>query len=107
MTYMKKIFETLKNKVVLVITLLICLNLYTCTRSCSSSRHAKKAEKELVMKDSVISSRDDSIKVLNKRIEVIETEAKGLEKTLQVQGEAINQITEAKKNINIVVRQKK
>ena len=59
------------------------------------------------MKDSVISSRDDSIKVLNKRIEVIETEAKGLEKTLQVQGEAINQITEAKKNINIVVRQKK
>ena len=107
MIYMKKIFETLKNKVVLVITLLICLNLYTCTRSCSSSRHAKKAEKELVMKDSVISSRDDSIKVLNKRIEVIETEAKGLEKTLQVQGEAINQITEAKKNINIVVRQKK
>ena len=107
MTNMKKIFETLKNKVVLVITLLICLNLYTCTRSCSSSRHAKKAEKELVMKDSVISSRDDSIKVLNKRIEVIETEAKGLEKTLQIQGEAINQISEAKKNINIVVRQKK
>lgn len=107
MTYMKKIFETLKNKVVLVITLLICLNLYTCTRSCSSSRQVKKVKKELVLKDSVISSKDDSIKVLNKRIEVIETEAKGLEKTLQIQGEAINQITEAKKNINIVVRQKK
>lgn len=108
---MKKILETLKNKGVLVVVLLVCLNLFTCTRSCSSSRQAKRAEKELVVKaaemDSVVSLKEDSINFLNKRIEVMEAEARGLEKTLQMQGEAMNQITAAKKNINVVVRQKK
>lgn len=108
---MKKILEYLKNKGVLVIVLLLCLNLFTCTKSCSSSRSAKKATRELVVKasemDSIISLRDDSIKTLNKKIEVLEAEARGLEKTLQVQGEAINQITVAKKNINVVVKQKR
>ena len=108
---MKKILETLKTKGVIVIVLLVCLNLFTCTRSCSSSRQVKRTEKELVLKtqemDSVVSLRDDSIKTLNKRIEVLEAETKGLEKTLQVQGEAMNQISAAKKNINVVVKQKK
>lgn len=108
---MNKILELLKTKGVLVVAFLVCLNLFTCTRSCTSSRVAKRAQKELVVKqqasDSIIALRDDSIKALNKKIEVLEAEAKGLEKTLQVQGDAISKISEAKKNINVVVKQKK
>lgn len=108
---MKKFLEIMKTKGVLVIALLVCLNLYTCTRSCSSSRTAKKMQRELVEKehehDSISTVMTDSIKNLNKKIEILEAEAKGLEKTLQVQGDAMSKITEAKKNINVVVKQKK
>ena len=57
-------------------------------------------------KDSLITELKDSVKTLNNEIQVLVTRNKGFEESLNIQQEAINQITAAKKNIHVTVKNK-
>lgn len=102
------------NKLVWVIVALLCLNLITCTRSCKSERKLKRELKEALTADSVVKDRDSVIALRNATIDTLRheldiaaTEKKGLEEQLRITSEAVNQISEAKKNITVSVKQKK
>ena len=105
--------EDLKNKKskyanYLIIALTV-LFLYTGMKSCSRGREVNRLEKRIEMvtqqKDSLITELKDSVKTLNE-IQVLVTRNKGFEETLNIQQEAINQITAAKKNIHVTVKNK-
>lgn len=102
------------NVLVWIIVALLCLNLITCTRSCKNDRRFKRELREARQADSVVKDRDSVITLRNATIDTLKheldiaaTEKKGLEQQLRITSEAVNQITEAKKNITVSVRQKK
>ena len=106
--------EDLKNKKskyanYLIIALTV-LFLYTGMKSCSRGREVNRLEKRIEMvtqqKDSLITELKDSVKTLNNEIQVLVTRNKGFEETLNIQQEAINQSTAAKKNIHVTVKNK-
>jgi len=107
----KDILSFIKNKIAVVIIVLCCFSLYTCTNSCSSSRKAKKAEAALVeataKSDSIIALQEDSIKALNGEINVLNAKLEGLSQSVQIQSDAMDKISSAKKNINVVVKDKR
>ena len=84
--------------------------LYTGIKSCSRGREVNRLEKRIEMvtqqKDSLITELKDSVKTLNNEIQVLVTRNKGFEESLNIQQEAINQITAAKKNIHVTVKNK-
>lgn len=108
---MEKILNFLKNKGVLLVILLVCLNLYTCTRSCTNSRHVKKdlstTISELDSLNVLLGEKTKMIDSLEKELSVAKTENKGLQKSIEIQNDAINQISAAKKNIHVTVKEKK
>ena len=103
--------EILKKKwQIIVIVLLILFGMTKCASSCTNSNKFEASEKnhiEYVQKmDSVVKELKDSIVVLNTKITVYEERVAGLNNALSIQDEANKRISEAKKNINVNVKQK-
>ena len=93
-----------------IIVLLIIFGLNKCTQSCNRATTIDDKVTEItVMKntnDSIISVLHDSIGKLNIKLQVYEEKVAGLNQALSIQDEANKRISEAKKNINVQVRQK-
>ena len=105
------IFDFKKNKWIIIISLLVCLNMYTCTNSCTNQRSLKKNLKYQVSQVDSLQNVANDLKGKNDSLEkclsILDTEKKGLERSINIQNEAINQITTAKKNIHVTIKEKK
>ena len=103
--------EFMKNKCIYFVICLLCLNIYTCTNSCSKQRTLKKTLKEQMVKIDSLDKNSYKLRYeidsLEKNLSIVKTEKKGLEQSINIQNEAINQITAAKKNINVTIKEKK
>lgn len=99
--------ETIKKYSNWIIIGLLVLFLGGNMKSCSKERKIHRMERIIEQKDSLIAERNDSIKTLNYQIQLLETEKSGYQKNIELQNDAINKISEAKKNINVVVKNKK
>ena len=93
-----------------VIGLLVIFGLNKCTQSCNRQTTIDEKVSQITVientKDSVINILNDSIGKLNIRLQVYEEKVAGLNQALSIQDEANKRISEAKKNINVQVRQK-
>lgn len=93
-----------------VIGLLVVFGLNKCTQSCNRQTTIDEKVSQITVientKDSVINVLNDSIGKLNIRLQVYEEKVAGLNQALSIQDEANKRISEAKKNINVQVRQK-
>lgn len=93
-----------------VIGLLVVFGLNKCTQSCNRQTTIDEKVSQITVientKDSVINILNDSIGKLNIRLQVYEEKVAGLNQALSIQDEANKRISEAKKNINVQVRQK-
>lgn len=101
--------EFLKKKwQIIVICILILFGMSKCASSCTNANKYEASEKEkieLVNKmDSTVKVLNDSIVVLNTRLNVYEEKIAGLNQAISIQDEANKRISEAKKNINVNVR---
>ena len=94
----------------IVIGLLVVFGLNKCTQSCNRQTTIDEKVSQITVientKDSVINVLNDSIGKLNIRLQVYEEKVAGLNQALSIQDEANKRISEAKKNINVQVRQK-
>ena len=94
----------------IVIAILVLFGLNKCTQSCNRSttidQQINQIEQINHEKDSVVSLLNDSISKLNIRLQVYQEKVAGLNQALSIQDEANKRISEAKKNINVQVRQK-
>lgn len=94
----------------IIIGLLIVFGLNKCTQSCNRQTTIDEKVTEITVmtntKDSIINILNDSIGKLNIRLQVYEEKVAGLNQALSIQDEANKRISEAKKNINVQVRQK-
>lgn len=94
----------------IVIGLLVVFGLNKCTQSCNRATQIDEKVTEITVmqnnKDSIINVLNDSIGKLNIRLQVYEEKVAGLNQALSIQDEANKRISEAKKNINVQVRQK-
>ena len=97
-----------KNWQIIVIVLLLLFGMSKCTSSCTNNTKYKNTEFqrcELVKKsDSIQRVLNDSIIILNTKIQVYEEKIAGLNQSLSIQDEANKRISEAKKNISINVK---
>ena len=95
----------------IVIGLLVIFSLNKCTQSCSRGNALNESEfnriKTEIHKDSIIKELNDSISVMNIKIQVYEEKISGLNQALSIQDEASKRISEAKKNISVNVKQSK
>ena len=103
--------EFIKKKwQIIVIVLLLLFGMSKCTSSCTNSTKFETSEKnhvEYVQKmDSTIKVLNDSINMLNVKLQVYQEKVAGLNQALSIQDEANKRISEAKKNISVQVRQK-
>ena len=93
-----------------VIGILVIFGLNKCTQSCNRQTTIDEKVSQVTVientKDSVINILNDSIGKLNIRLQVYEEKVAGLNQALSIQDEANKRISEAKKNINVQVRQK-
>lgn len=93
-----------------VIGILVIFGLNKCTQSCNRQTTIDEKVSQITVientKDSVINVLNDSIGKLNIRLQVYEEKVAGLNQALSIQDEANKRISEAKKNINVQVRQK-
>ena len=93
-----------------VIGLLVVFGLNKCTQSCNRQTTIDEKVSQITVientKDSVINILNDSIGKLNIRLHIYEEKVAGLNQALSIQDEANKRISEAKKNINVQVRQK-
>ena len=105
MEWLKKHFKEI------IIVLLVLFGLNKCTQSCSRGTELENAKTEIITNkhssDSVIQVLNDSINQLNIRIQVYEEKISGLNQAISIQDEANKRISEAKKNINVNVKQQK
>lgn len=90
-----------------VIVILVCLNLFTCTRSCNRTRDLKKEKTEALRKDSSYMELSKTCDSLRSVINLKNTEIDGYKQTIGVQKDAIDQIVESKKNINVTVKDRR
>jgi len=94
----------------IIIGLLIIFGLNKCTQSCNRQTTIDEKVTEITVientKDSIISVLNDSIGKLNIRLQVYEEKVAGLNQALSIQDEANKRISEAKKNINVQVKQR-
>jgi hypothetical protein len=88
----------------IVIVILVLLGLNKCTQSCTRQDKINESELNIVMRDSTINALNDSIYVLNTKLKVYEEKVAGLNQSLQIQDEATKRISEAKKNIQVSVK---
>lgn len=103
--------EFIKKKwQIIVIVLLLLFGMSKCTSSCTNSNKFEESEKnhiEYVQKmDSTVKVLNDSINMLNVKLQVYQEKVAGLNQALSIQDEANKRISEAKKNISVQVRQK-
>ena len=93
-----------------IIGILVIFGLNKCTQSCNRQTTIDEKVSQITVientKDSVINVLNDSIGKLNIRLQVYEEKVAGLNQALSIQDEANKRISEAKKNINVQVRQK-
>lgn len=93
-----------------IIGILVIFGLNKCTQSCNRQTTIDEKVSQITVientKDSVINILNDSIGKLNIRLQVYEEKVAGLNQALSIQDEANKRISEAKKNINVQVRQK-
>lgn len=87
-----------------LLILFVLFSLTKCTQSCNRSIEIDRLNSEIVAKDSVKATMDDSIKLLNTTISIYKEKVSGYEIASQIQNEALRQISEAKKNIQVVVK---
>ena len=104
--------EFLKKKwQIIVIVLLVLFGMNKCTTSCTNANKFEESEKnkiELVnQKDSIIKVYDDSVKALSMKVQVLEATIAGNKDMIDRLAKANEQISAAKKNINVNVRQTK
>lgn len=97
------------KEIVIGLLLVFCLN--KCTQSCNRGNELDynniKHNIEVTQKDSLIQTLNDSIVSMNIKIQVYEEKVAGLNQALSIQDEANKRISEAKKNINVNVKQNK
>lgn len=100
-----------KNWQIIVIAVLVLFGMNKCATSCSNSNKFKASEKEKIeiveQKDSIIKLYDDSVKSLNMQVQVLRATIEGNQEMINRLTKANEQISEAKKNINVNVRQNK
>lgn len=100
-----------KNWQIIVIAVLVLFGMNKCATSCSNSNKLKTSEKEKIeiveQKDSLIKVYDDSVKSLNMQVQVLRATIEGNQEMINRLAKANEQISEAKKNINVNVRQNK
>ena len=96
------------KEIVIVLLVIFCLN--KCTQSCSRANELESNKivynTEIQQKDSIIKILNDSISSMNIKLQVYQEKVAGLNQALSIQDEANKRISEAKKNINVQVRQK-
>ncbi len=103
--------EFIKKKwQIIVIVLLVLFGMNKCASSCTNSNLYEESQKqhtEYVHKsDSIVKVYDDSVKTLNSRIQVLEATINGNQEMINRLAAANEQISNAKKNINVNVKQK-
>lgn len=100
----------MKKWQIIVIVLLLLFGMSKCTSSCTNSHKFEESEKTRIEQvdslNNVINTLNDSISILNTKITVYEERVNGLNNALSIQDEANKRISEAKKNIQVQVKQK-
>ena len=102
---MKEFFNTHWKNIVIAILILFGLN--KCTVSCNRGNKLNQKDAEIFERDSTINAMNDSIKKLTYEIQVLNEKLTGAQNVANAKDEAIKNITEAKKNINVTVNSKK
>jgi len=91
----------------IVIVILVLFSLNKCTVSCNRGNKLKQTNIEIMQRDSVITDMNDTIKHLKAEIQILNEKLTGIQNVANAKDEAIRNITEAKKNINVTVNSKK
>ena len=91
----------------IVIVILVLFSLNKCTVSCNRGNKLKQTNVEIMQRDSVITDMNDTIKHLKAEIQILNEKLTGIQNVANAKDEAIRNITEAKKNINVTVNSKK
>jgi inorganic pyrophosphatase len=91
----------------IVIVILVLFSLNKCTVSCNRGNKLKQTNIEVMQRDSVITDMNDTIKQLKAEIQILNEKLTGIQNVANAKDEAIRNITEAKKNINVTVNSKK
>lgn len=92
---------------IIVIVILAVFSLSKCTQSCSRQTIINNKELTIYEKDSLLKVANDSINILNTKIQIYEERISGLTNSLTIQEEAARRISEAKKNISVTVKERK
>lgn len=95
-----------KHGLKIVIVILILFGLNKCTVSCNRGNEIKKLNNDIESRDSVIKEFTDSVGILNTEISILNEKINGYEGINKAKDEALQKITEAKKNINVTVKRK-
>ena len=93
-----------KNWHIIVIVVLLLFGMSKCTQSCNRSTEINKNITTIEQKDSLIKVLNDSIVVLNHKIDLLDNDKSNQEKLIESQKESLDKINEAKKNIQVTVR---
>ena len=91
----------------IIIVILVLFSLNKCTVSCNRGNKIKQTNIEIAQRDSVITDMNDTIKHLKSEIQILNEKLTGIQNVANAKDEAIRNITEAKKNINVTVNSKK
>ena len=92
---------------IIVIVILAIFSLNKCAQSCSRQTIINNKEITIYEKDSLLKVANDSINILNTKIQIYEERISGLTNSLTIQEEAARRISEAKKNISVTVKERK
>lgn len=104
--------EFLKKKwQIIVIVILILFGMNKCASSCTNENKYESSEKTRIEQvdslNNIINIMNDSIKSLNMKVQVLEATINGNQEMINRLSQANEQISNAKKNINVNVRQSK
>ena len=92
---------------IIIIVILLLFSVSKCTQSCNRQYIIEQKDFEIEVADSVIKIYEDSITSLNHKIELLSNDNANQEKIVETQRDAMNKINEAKKNINVTVKNNK
>lgn len=93
-----------KNCQKIIIVLLVLFSLNKCTISCNRGNEIDKLNVNIENCDSVNKLLTDSISKLNMEIIILNEKINGYAGITKAKDEALQKITEAKKNINVTVK---
>lgn len=92
---------------IIIIVILLLFSVSKCTQSCNRQYIIEQKDFEIEVADSVIKIYEDSITSLNHKIELLSNDNANQEKIVEAQRDAMDKINEAKKNINVTVKNNK